>query len=259
MPDTAQNIVPLRDVAPKSMLSLLYKTTDQRSELIADANAWLAGLDAETRVDWALNNLPAGYAVSSSFGVQSAVMLHMMTQKSPDIPIIVMDTGYLFPETYKFIDQLTERLNLNLHIYRSEMSPAWQEAKYGQLWTQGEDGIKRYNTMNKVEPMQRALRELGVNTWFSGLRRDQSQSRAERNFIEMQHGRIKMHPIVDWSSRDIYIYLKAHDLPYHPLWEEGYVSVGDTHTTRKLEDGMTEEETRFFGLTRECGLHTDAG
>ncbi|MEM9670352.1 MAG: phosphoadenylyl-sulfate reductase [Pseudomonadota bacterium] len=240
------------------MLSLLYQPNEQRGDLIADANTWLGALDAESRVEWALNNLPAGHAVSSSFGVQSAVMLHMMTQKSPDIPILVMDTGYLFPETYQFIDELTERLGLNLHIYRSEISPAWQEAKYGQLWTKGEEGIKRYNTMNKVEPMQRALKELGVSTWFSGLRRDQSESRASRQFIEMQHGRIKVHPIVDWSSRDIYVYLKAHDLPYHPLWEEGYVSVGDTHTTRKLEDGMTEEETRFFGLARECGLHVDA-
>ena len=64
-----------------------------------------------------------------------------------------------------------------------------------------------------------------------------------------------IHPIIDWTDKNVHDYLKANDLPYHPLWEQGYISIGDTHTTRKLEDGMSEEETRFFGLKRECGLH----
>lgn len=106
--------------------------------------------------------------------------------------------------------------------------------------------------------MSRALEELEINTWFSGLRRSQSKSRATRNIVEMQGGRIKVHPIVDWSNRDVHQYLKAHDLPYHPLWDQGYVSIGDTHTTQKLEQNMSEEETRFFGNLRECGLHLDA-
>lgn len=225
--------------------------------VFATANTWLEGQEAETRVAWAMENLPRRHVVSSSFGVQSAVMLHLLTSVEPDIPVLLFDTGYLFPETYRFVDELTERLNLNLNVFRAEMSPAWQEARFGQLWEQGEEGIKKYNTMNKVEPMQRALNQLGGATWFSGLRRSQSDSRADRKIVEFQHGRVKFHPIVDWTNRDVHMYLKEHDLPYHPLWEEGYVSVGDTHTTRKLEDGMREEDTRFFGITRECGLHVD--
>jgi len=228
---------------------------------LEEINQSLSGLSAEQRVTWALDNLPQQAMLSSSFGIQSAVMLHMVTQQMPDIPVVLTDTGYLFPETYQFIDALTERLKLNLKIYRSELTPAWQEARFGKLWEKGTDGIKQYNQMNKVEPMRRALQELNVNTWFSGIRQGQSQSRADKpvaeySFIRGEHQPvIKLHPILEWNNRDIYEYLQKHNLPYHPLWEQGYVSMGDTHTTRKLEPGMTEEETRFFGLNRECGLH----
>ncbi|MEL7110109.1 MAG: phosphoadenylyl-sulfate reductase [Pseudomonadota bacterium] len=222
------------------------------------ANQWLEQQDAQTRIAWALENLPRDHVVSSSFGIQSAVMLHMMTQHMPEIPILFFDTGYLFPETYRFVDDMTARLSLNLQVFRAEMSPAWQEARFGQLWEQGEEGLKKYNRMNKVEPMQRAMNKFSAGTWYSGLRRVQSDTRADRKILEFQHGRVKFHPIVDWTNKDVHLYLKEHDLPYHPLWEEGYVSVGDTHTTRKLELGMTEAETRFNGMSRECGLHVDA-
>lgn len=222
------------------------------------ANGWLEEQTAETRVAWALENLPRQHVVSSSFGVQAAVMLHLMTRFVPDIPVLFFDTGYLFPETYRFVDELTERLNLNLEVFRADMTPAWQEARHGQLWEQGEEGLKKYNNMNKVEPMQRAMTKVSAGTWYSGLRRVQASTRTDRKIVEFQHGRVKFHPIVDWSNRDVHFYLKAHGLPYHPLWDHGYVSVGDTHTTRKLEEGMSEEDTRFNGMGRECGLHVDA-
>jgi phosphoadenosine phosphosulfate reductase len=134
---------------------------------------------------------------------------------------------------------------------------AWMEARYGKLWEQGVEGIRRYNQVRKVEPMQRALKELGIRTWIAGLRRSQAESRSEIDFLELRDGRWKLHPIADWSDYDVWRYLQAHDLPYHPLWHEGYVSIGDMHTTRKLEAGMREEDTRFFGLKRECGLHEE--
>ena len=87
--------------------------------------------------------------------------------------------------------------------------------------------------------------------------RSQSDSRKSIDFLELKDGRWKLHPIADWSDYDVWKYLQAHDLPYHPLWHEGYVSIGDVHTTRRLQDGMSEEDTRFFGLKRECGLHED--
>ncbi len=219
------------------------------------SNVILKGLNATQRVEWALDNLSGEHVLSSSFGAQSAVMLHLLTQIKSDIPIILIDTGYLFKETYDFVDQLTERLQLNLKVYRSETTPAWQESHYGNLWEQGVEGIQKYNQMNKVAPMECALKDLNVKTWFAGLRRSQSESRDKIDFLSQQGGRYKFYPIADWGDRDIHFYLKKHQLPYHPLWYQNYVSIGDTHTTKPLTAEMSVADTRFFGLTRECGLH----
>ncbi len=218
-------------------------------------NTWLESQSAEARLAWALDELPGVHALSSSFGAQAAVSLHMVTQQKPDIPVVLIDTGYLFPETYRFIDELSDRLALNLKVYRPQIGIAWMEARFGKLWEQGVDGLERYNRLRKVEPMQRALDELGAETWISGIRRSQSRSRANTDILQRRDGRWKLHPLADWSDRDVWNYLQRHDLPYHPLWHDGYVSIGDVHTTRRLEDGMSEEDTRFFGLKRECGLH----
>ena len=213
------------------------------------------GMNATQRVERALEQLPGTHVVTSSFGAQSAVMLHLVTKIRPDIPVVLVDTGYLFPETYRFIDHLTDRLSLNLKVYRSQSSPAWQESRFGKLWDQGIEGIDQYNRINKVEPMERAMRELGAETWFSGIRRVQSETRAQTAPIEFKRGRYKVHPIFDWTDRDVGRYLKANDLPYHPLWDKGYVSIGDWHTTRSLQEAGSMEGLRYFGLKRECGLH----
>jgi phosphoadenosine phosphosulfate reductase len=239
-------------ITPEKILTL--SDTEQRIAL-AEINQGLEGKSAEQRVGWALDNLPGEIVLSSSFGIQAAVMLHLVAAQRADIPVILVDTGYLFKETYQFIDSLTEQLNLNLKVYRSPESPAWQEARHGRLWEQGIEGIDRYNRINKVEPMKRAMRELNVGTWFSGLRRTQSSTRAALPVVDLVDSRFKVLPIIDWSNKDVHYYLEKYGLAYHPLWEKGYVSVGDYHTSRPLEAGMTEEETRFFGLKRECGLH----
>jgi phosphoadenosine phosphosulfate reductase len=220
-------------------------------------NAELRTLGARERVERAAELLPGPQILSSSFGAQAAVSLHLVTTALPGIPVVLIDTGYLFPETYRFVDELAGRLRLNLKVYGPGASPAWLEARHGKLWEQGATGIDRYNRIHKVEPMQRALAELGAGTWFAGLRRQQSATRAAIEPVQrIGTGRYKVHPIFDWSDRDVYDYLKRHDLPYHPLWERGYVSIGDWHTTRSLlEAGDDAEGTRFFGLQRECGLH----
>lgn len=230
-------------------------TVAEDSRARADLNAWLESLSAVQRVNWALESLAGEHALTSSFGAQSAVLLHMLTQQRANLPVILIDTGYLFPETYRFVDELQTRLDLNLKIYTPQVSSAWNVARNGSLWESGAEGIQRYNQIHKVEPMQRALKELKVRTWFAGLRRSQSTTRAQIDFLELRDGRWKIHPLADWTDRDIWNYLQNHDLPYNPLWHEGYVSIGDTHTTKRWENGMREEDTRFNGLVRECGIH----
>jgi phosphoadenosine phosphosulfate reductase len=232
---------------PKNILF----TQDQ----LAQINVDLEEQSAQQRVAWALEHLPANFVLSSSFGAQAAVMLHLLVQQYPDIPVVLTDTGYLFPETYQFVDTLAAKLKLNLQVYRDELTPAWQEARYGKLWEQGIKGIEKYNRMNKVAPMQKALQDLEAKTWFAGLRRSQSDERETLPVVQRLDKQFKIYPIIDWSNKDIHYYLKEHDLPYHPLWEQGYVSIGDWHTTRSLQEGMSEQDTRFFGMKRECGLH----
>ena len=222
---------------------------------LREINARLEDSAAEERVAWGLETFMPRIILSSSFGAQAAVSLHLASQQWPDIPVVLVDTGYLFPETYEFVDKLTERLKLNLQVYRPEISAAWQEARYGKLWEHGVQGIEEYNQRNKVEPMNRALDELDAQAWLAGLRRQQSNGRSKLPVLAVSGQRLKIHPIIDWTDKDIYVYLGKHNLPYHPLWDEGYVSIGDVHTTEKPTGDMSAEQTRFFGLKRECGLH----
>lgn len=219
----------------------------------------LDGWSARDRIAWAVETFGDRLVLSTSFGAQAAVMLHLATAVRPDIPVIFVDTGYLFPETYRFAKDLTERLRLNLKRYQALRSPAEMEAVDGRLWEQGKEGLERYNLERKVEPMNRALRELGAEAWLAGLRRQQSSTRRALDFVTRQNRTTKVLPILDWTSRDIHRYLVEHDLPYHPLFERGYVSIGDWHSTVPLGEGMAEEDTRFGGLKRECGLHELSG
>lgn len=228
---------------------------DTTLQNLEETNSKLAALSAQERIDWAYKAFGQGLVVSTSFGIQSAVMLHLSSQIAPKIPIIFIDTGYLFPETYRFADQLSKDLKLNLKKYQAPISPNEQEALHGKLWEQGKEGVEKYNFVRKIEPMNRALKELKANAWLAGLRKEQSSTRQKLEFVQSQNKILKVHPILDWSDRDIYNYLKQHNLPYHPLREEGYISLGDTHSTSKLLDGMNPEDTRFNGIKRECGLH----
>lgn len=228
-------------------------------QTIGQKDTDLEKASAEERVRWAADEFGDELIMTTSFGTHSAVMLNLVTSILPDIPVVFIDTGYLFPETYRFAAELTARLNLNLKKYQAKISAAEQEALYGKLWEDGEEGLKKYSLINKVEPMDRAARELGARAWLAGLRRSQGSTRSERPVVQRQNQMTKIYPILDWDSRAMHQYLTDNDLPYHPLWDEGYVSLGDWHSTSKLVPGMSEESTRFGGLKRECGLHELSG
>lgn len=224
---------------------------------LAAVNQELADADANRLVQWSLETFGRGLVMSTSFGIQAAVMLHLVTRIVPDIPIIWVDTGYLPPETYRFAEELTQRLNLNLKVYQSSISPARMEALHGRLWDLKDvEALNRYDRIRKVEPMQRALKELNATAWLAGLRSDQTNHRKSLDKISKQGEQYKILPILNWHSREIYQYLTAYDLPYHPFFDLGYVTVGDWHSSRPLTaDDSDERDTRFHGLKQECGLH----
>lgn len=222
---------------------------------LAIENDELTGRSPEEIVLWAKHRYGARLALSTSFGATSAVMLHLVKTLAPETKIICIDTGYLFPETYRFADELTERLGLEVHWFSAGMSAARQEALYGRLWEQGAEGVERYLHLNKVEPMERALSELGITAWMAGLRSEQTEHRRGLEHIIVQNGRFKIHPILRLAEEDLAAYLERYELPYHPLFAEGYRSIGDHHSTLPTTPDMDPREGRILGQSRECGLH----
>ena len=219
-----------------------------RDEPLEDASA-------ETVIAWAAERFGASLAMSSSFGAHSAVMLHLVSTVAPGTPVIFIDTGHLFPETYRFADELTRRLNLNLHVAAPTMSAARREALFGREWEQGEEGVRAYLDAHKVEPMERALRELGTNAWMAGVRANQTGHRAALPRVGEQNGRVKIHPILHWDEAQVLAYLERHDLPVHPLVAQGYRSIGDAHSTLPTTPDMDPRDGRILGKKQECGLH----
>lgn len=237
---------------PRIMEAAFIASVDSDLE---EENRALGASTPEELIEWAADQFGEGLIASTSFGATAAVMLHLIHRVAPRTPIVCVDTGYLFEETYQFADVLLKQLDLDVHFYSAKMSAARQEALYGRLWEQGEEGVKRYLQINKVEPMQRALDELGARAWMAGLRSEQTEHRAGLRRIDRQDGRIKLHPILHWSSEQVAAYMKDHDLPYHPMVEQGYRSIGDHHSTIPTTADMDPRDGRILGQTRECGLH----
>lgn len=239
------------------MMPMTGTAVDTAEINLEKLNRQFADADATAVVKWGVEAFGDGLVMSTSFGIQSAVMLHLVTQVYPDIPVIWIDTGYLPEKTYKFADELTRRLNLNLQVYQSPMSPARMEAIHGRLWAEDDvESLNLYDQIRKVEPMQRALQELNAKAWLAGLRADQTSHRKTLDYVGKQGDLYKILPILDWHSRDVYYYLQAHALPYHPMFDEGYVTVGDWHSSRPVTaEDDDERNTRFHGLKQECGLH----
>lgn len=219
----------------------------------------LAGLTAGDRLRLLHDHFGKRLVASTSFGLQSSVMLDLIAEHAPGIPVVFIDTGFHFQETYRYADQLAERLGTDLRVFQPRYSAARMEAVLGRLWEQGKEGADRYSVITKIEPMDRALRELGTDVWISGVRRSHSSSRVERPFAQQQQKTLKVYPILDWADGQVSQYMRDRGLPTHPLADQGYVTMGDWHSTRPAVDGLDAEDTRFNGEKYECGLHLDSG
>jgi phosphoadenosine phosphosulfate reductase len=209
----------------------------------------------EERLRWAIETFRGHVILTTSFGAQSAALLHLAAQIQPDLPIVFIDTGYHFPETIDFSKTLMKKLNLNLSVYCPLLSPTEIEAAHGRVWEKGQDGLEKFHEIIRVEPLRRALQELNPKVWVAGLRKSSSESRQKLSVLSENESRFKLLPVLDWTDRDIGDYLKKHSLPYHPLWAKGYVSIGDRVTTKRLDEVSDPSQLRHFGLKRECGIH----
>ena len=206
--------------------------------------------DARRLIDEELSK-PGAPCVTSSFQAECVVLVHMLREVRPDIPVLFLDTVHHFAETCAYRDELAERWRLNLITLRAaEPSPGlWREDTHACC------------ARHKVEPLFTAL--AGYDVWFTGLRRDQSPSRAnlaESEPFPLPGGKVlrKISPLARWTTRDVWDYAKAHDIPLLPLYEQGYTSIGCEPCTSLPLDPSNDRSGRWQGQKLECGIHLKA-
>ncbi len=193
---------------------------------------------------------------SSSFQTHSLPMLHMISRIQPDIPIYFLDTGYHFPETLAFRDEISTAFGLNIVNISSPIDKVKQRDEHSQLLFSSDPDHCCF--LNKTLPMEPVLHDYDV--WISGVRKDQSSIRAEFSYEQPgKHNTTRLHPMLEWNSKMIWAYRKEFDLPVHPLEERGFLSIGCLPCTRKFDmTGDTDRQGRWAGMKKtECGLHTD--
>ncbi len=192
---------------------------------------------------------------TSSFQTHSLPLLHMLSRIDASIPVVFINTGYHFPETIEFRDQVADSFGINLVDLKPEIPKNLQIGDDGQLLFTSDPDHCCY--LNKIQPLEKIMMQHDI--WINGVRADQSATRKAMSVEQpAPHGCTRFHPILEWSSKDIFQYRKEFDLPEHPLESKGYLSVGCEPCTRKLDPEMMEREARWYGLNKtECGLHTD--
>ena len=192
---------------------------------------------------------------TSSFQSHSIVLLHILSRIDRDIPVYFINTGYHFPETIDFRDQITDLLGLNTRDVKPATPKYMQRDALGKLLFTSDPDHCCF--LNKTLPLENIMRSHDV--WINGIRRDQSSFRQELKIEQdAPHDVLRFHPLLDWNSKDIFYYRKEYNLPAHPLEEKGYLSIGCEPCTRKIDPEMQEREARWFGLNKtECGLHTE--
>ncbi len=192
---------------------------------------------------------------TSSFQSHSIVMLHILSRIDPSIPVYFINTGYHFPETVRFRDEVTRLFSLNTVNLKPSTPKFMQRDSEGRLLFTSDPDHCCY--LNKTMPVDSLLRKYDI--WINGIRADQSSVR-KRMKVEQEapHGTVRFHPMLDWTPKMIYQYQKEFNLPRHPLEEKGYISIGCEPCTRKVDPEMMEREARWYGMSKaECGLHTD--
>lgn len=192
--------------------------------------------------------------VTSSFQTHSIPLLHILSNANVDVDVLFINTGFHFPETVSFKDEIGELLNINIIDVRSQVSKSLQKDEEGHFYFASDTDFCCY--LNKIQPLEPYLMEYDV--WISGVRAEQSSTRKNmKTEQEAPFNTLRFHPLIDWTQKQIYEYRVKHNLPEHPLDKEGYQSIGCAPCTRKF-DINDERSARWFGQNKtECGLHKD--
>jgi len=223
-------------------------------------NPLLERSGAERIVQWAAAEFGEQLIMSSSFGAESAVLIHMATRLVPRIRIIFIDTGYLFPETFAFMEELRRRFDLNVWTYRTRNDPFEYLKRAGEGEASYRQNIESCCAANKNEPFERAMRDIQPSAWLRGIRRNQSETRQAVEAVEWsaRYRCYAISPLAGWTTRETRQYMLEHDLPHHPLYEKGFLSVGcnPTSCTRPVQIGEDSRSGRWSASGKiECGIN----
>jgi phosphoadenosine phosphosulfate reductase len=221
---------------------------------LAAENARFEHATPEAILAWAWETFRPKVMLTCSFQHEGVVLAHMLRAIAREVPVVFINTGFHFPETLAYRDEIVRRLDLNLVELMPIMDRAEFAARHGlDLYARNPDLCCH---INKVEPLRRYLP--GMKAWINGRRRDQATTRhAIRVVEEYQGGLYKINPLASWTSRDTFYYMERHDLPLHPLFSQGYASIGCAPCTRPILPSEDERDGRWAGQGKtECGLHT---
>lgn len=223
---------------------------EQLDQIRTRAESW----KPEEVLRWAFANFGDDVAMATGFGIEGMVLIDIASRINLNIKVFTGDTEFLFPETYDLIDRVEKHYGIKVERLYSKLTPEEQDLEYGpELWKRNPD---RCCNVRKVEPLKNKLSEL--RAWITAIRRDQTSARADAGKIEWdsRFQLVKINPLVDWSAPAIWNYIRKHDVPYNPLHDRDFPSIGCTHCTRAVKPGEDSRAGRWAGFQKtECGLH----
>jgi phosphoadenosine phosphosulfate reductase len=224
------------------------------AEKIRAANRLLEGATPQEILRWAVEAFHPRLTVATAFGAEGCCLVHLLAEIEPGVRVFNLDTGYQFPETLELRERIRERYGIAVELVRPEQTVAEYEAGHGgPLYRRRPDQCCHDR---KIVPLRRAL--AGYDAWVSAIRRDQTADRALADVVQWdaKFGLVKVNPLLTWTRRDVWDFVLAHDVPYNPLHDRGYPSIGCWPCTDAVAEGADERAGRWAGTgKKECGLH----
>ncbi|MCU1349134.1 MAG: phosphoadenosine phosphosulfate reductase [Acidobacteria bacterium] len=226
-------------------------TNELRNELTTES---AEGFDAAGLIHSGLDSFGAAIAIASSFGAEDVVLIDLASRRGLPFRVFALDTDFLFPETYALIEEIEANYGVEVERCRPSLTPEEQALAHGEaLWASNPD---RCCAIRKIEPLKAKLGTL--KAWITGIRRDQAPTRANTKKLEWddKFALWKLNPLADWSSERVWSYIRAESVPYNPLHDQSYPSIGCTWCTRPVKAGEDPRAGRWAGFAKtECGLH----
>lgn len=241
---------------PRNVSLSAIRGADWTPESAKQASAELEGSSVEALLRWGFEKFAPSIVLATGFGPEGIVLMHHVSVIRPETVIFYLDTDLLFAQTYILRDDLAKRLGLTFQRVHTKMSVPEQAAAHGEaLWDRDPDACCH---IRKVLPLQKYLSN--YQAWITGIRRDQTPARAHAGVVQWDraHNMVKLNPLAAWTSDQVWEYLETHDLPYNPLHDFGYPSIGCWPCTKSVAPGEDPRSGRWAGRAKtECGIHVN--